>query len=58
LDDMTVTKAREQESRASLEAVQAERRAAAIERLRTFGRTHGLSLGGMTLRQLRDESRP
>lgn len=33
-------------------------REAAIERLRTFGKTHGLSLGGITLRQLRDEARP
>ena len=33
-------------------------RAAAIERLKVFGRTHGLSLGGMTLRELRDEARP
>ncbi len=33
-------------------------RNAAIERLKTFGKTHGLSLGGMTLRQLRDEARP
>jgi hypothetical protein len=30
----------------------------AIERLRTFGKTHGLSLGGMTLRELRDQARP
>jgi hypothetical protein len=33
-------------------------RAAAIERLKTFGRTHGLSLGGMTIRELRHEARP
>jgi hypothetical protein len=33
-------------------------RGEAIERLRTFGKTHGLSLGGMTIRQLRDEARP
>jgi Arc/MetJ-type ribon-helix-helix transcriptional regulator len=33
-------------------------REAAIERLKTFGKTHGLSLAGMTLRQLRDEARP
>lgn len=32
-------------------------RAAAIERLKTFGKTHGLSLGGTTIRQLRDEAR-
>jgi hypothetical protein len=30
----------------------------AIERLRTFGKTHGLSLGGMTIRELRHEARP
>ena len=33
-------------------------RAAAIERLKIFGKTHGLSLGGLTIRQLRDEARP
>jgi Arc/MetJ-type ribon-helix-helix transcriptional regulator len=33
-------------------------RAAAIERLKTFGATHNLSLGGLTIRQLRDEARP
>ena len=33
-------------------------RLAAIERLKVFGRTHGLSLGGMTIRELRDEARP
>ncbi len=58
LDDVAVTKAREHEPRVSLEAVQAERRAAAIEQLKTFGKTQGLSLGGMTLRQLRHEARP
>jgi len=35
-----------------------EERCAAIERLRTFGKTHGLSLGGMTIRELRREARP
>jgi len=35
-----------------------EERIAAIERLKTFGKTHGLSLGGTTIRQLRDEARP
>jgi hypothetical protein len=30
----------------------------AVERLKTFGKTHGLSLGGMTIRELRDEARP
>jgi hypothetical protein len=33
-------------------------RADAIERLKTFGKTHSLSLGGMTIRELRDEARP
>ena len=33
-------------------------RQAAIERLKGFGRTHHLSLGGMTIKQLRDEARP
>ncbi len=35
-----------------------EKRHEAIERLRTFGKTHGLSLGGMTIRELRHEARP
>jgi Arc/MetJ-type ribon-helix-helix transcriptional regulator len=35
-----------------------EQRQDAIERLKTFGKTHGLSLGGMTIRDLRDEARP
>ena len=30
----------------------------AIDRLRNFGKTHGLSLGGMTIRELRHEARP
>jgi hypothetical protein len=30
----------------------------AIEGLRTFGKKHGLSLGGMTIRELRHETRP
>jgi hypothetical protein len=30
----------------------------AVERLKNFGKTHGLSLGGMTIRELRDEARP
>ncbi len=33
-------------------------RQAAIERLKKFGKTHQLSLGGMTIKQLRDEARP
>ncbi|HEY4364009.1 MAG TPA: hypothetical protein VGN17_23770 [Bryobacteraceae bacterium] len=34
------------------------KRAEAIDRLMAFGKTHGLSLGDMTIRQLRDEARP
>jgi hypothetical protein len=30
----------------------------AIESLKAFGKTHGLSLGGMTIRDLRHEARP
>jgi hypothetical protein len=30
----------------------------AIDRLKVFGKTHGLSLGGMTIRELRHEARP
>ena len=30
----------------------------ACERLKTFGKSHGLSLGGLTLRELRHEARP
>ncbi|HXM40214.1 MAG TPA: hypothetical protein VN924_03130 [Bryobacteraceae bacterium] len=30
----------------------------AIERLKSFGKTHKLSLGGMTIRELRHEARP
>lgn len=30
----------------------------AIECLKTFGKRHGLSLGGMTIRELRHETRP
>lgn len=35
-----------------------EQRSEAIERLKTFGRRHGLSLDGTTIRELRDEARP
>jgi hypothetical protein len=35
-----------------------QQRADAIERLRTFGKAHGLSLGGMTIQELRHEARP
>jgi hypothetical protein len=46
-----------QSSQPAEQSTQAER-AAAIERLRTFGKTHGLSLGGLTIRELRHEARP
>jgi hypothetical protein len=36
----------------------AQQRSEAIERLRTFGKTHGLSLGGMTIGELREQARP
>jgi Arc/MetJ-type ribon-helix-helix transcriptional regulator len=35
-----------------------EKRREAIARLRTFGADHKLSLGGMTIRELRQEARP
>jgi hypothetical protein len=35
-----------------------QQRREAIERLRTFGKAHGLSLGGMTIRELRDQACP
>ena len=35
-----------------------DERQAAIERLKNFGKSHQLSLGGMTIKQLRDEARP
>jgi Arc/MetJ-type ribon-helix-helix transcriptional regulator len=35
-----------------------DERRAAVERLKSFGMTHQLSLGGMTIRRLRDEARP
>jgi Arc/MetJ-type ribon-helix-helix transcriptional regulator len=35
-----------------------ERRRNAIDRLKAFGETHRLSLGGMTIRELREEARP
>jgi hypothetical protein len=35
-----------------------EKRKEAIDRLMAFGKKHGLSLGGMTIRELRDEARP
>ncbi len=42
---------------ASKTPLPANARDAAIERLRIFGKTHGLSLGGITIRELRDEAR-
>jgi hypothetical protein len=35
-----------------------ESTAAAVRRLATFGKRHGLSLGGLTVKQLLRESRP
>jgi len=35
-----------------------QERIAAIERLASFGKRHGLSLGGMTIQELRREARP
>ena len=35
-----------------------DERQAAIERLKNFAKTHQLSLGGMTIKQLRDEACP
>jgi len=35
-----------------------QQRREAIERLRTFGKTHGLSLGGISIRELREQARP
>ena len=42
---------------ASAEPTEGERQAA-IERLKSLGKTHHLSLDGMTIKQLRDEARP
>jgi Arc/MetJ-type ribon-helix-helix transcriptional regulator len=58
IDHGAVAKTRTHESLVSLEEAEAAGRSAAIEGLKTFGRTHGLSLGGMTLRQMRQGSRP
>jgi len=46
-----------QAQRAAAEASQDDRQEA-IERLKNFGQTHNLSLGGMTIKQLRAEARP
>ena len=35
-----------------------EERRRAIAALRTFGKSHGLSLGGLSIRELRHEARP
>jgi Arc/MetJ-type ribon-helix-helix transcriptional regulator len=35
-----------------------EERREAIDRLTTFGKRHGLSLGGITIHELRHEARP
>lgn len=44
--------------RIHIDNVQDSSVAAAARRLGTFGKRHGLSLGGLTIRQLLDESRP
>ena len=54
--DVAVTRARVGEPRVS--SVAGQERAETIECLVTFGQRHGLSLGGTTLRELRDEARP
>jgi hypothetical protein len=41
-----------------IDPVPASSVADAARRLGTFGKRHGLSLGGITIRQLLDESRP
>ncbi len=46
------------ESSAHRERARAARRQSAIARLRTFGKERGLSLGGITIRELRHEARP
>ena len=46
------------ESAAHQDRERIAKRQAAIARLRTFGKEHGLSLGGMTIHELRHEARP
>ena len=53
-EDVILQALRSLESGDSRTAVE---RTEAIGRLRTFGKTHGLSLGGMTIRELRHEAR-
>jgi hypothetical protein len=38
--------------------VTSAKRREAVSRLMAFGKTHGLTLGGMTIRELREEVRP
>jgi Arc/MetJ-type ribon-helix-helix transcriptional regulator len=47
-----------QERRTAAAEPTEDERQAAIARLKSFGKTHQLSLGGMTIKQLRDETRP
>jgi hypothetical protein len=42
----------------ALDALRERLPVAAVRRLATFGRRHGLSLGGLTVRELLRESRP
>lgn len=46
------------ESKAHQDRGREAKRREAIARLRAFGKEHGLSLGGMTIRELRHEARP
>lgn len=55
LEDAAVrsaTSTAEEKPRPSAEVIEA------VETLRNFGRSRGLSLGGMTIRELREEARP
>ena len=52
------TQAEAEAIKGATEEIRDEEREAAIERLKSFGKTHGLSLGNMTIKQLRDEARP
>jgi Arc/MetJ-type ribon-helix-helix transcriptional regulator len=54
---IAVWQARQTAAAAAAEPTEDDRQAA-IERLKSFGKTHQLSLGGLTIKQLRDEARP
>lgn len=57
-EDVATIKANEHEPRVSLHEAESQQREAAIEQLKSFGKTHRPSLGGVTLQQIREESRP